>query len=66
MKRAILRALSHVRLFDLDWFDEMVDIAAAARQQRLEDEARDTRDKRDMARWLREPDARRPRPRRQP
>ena len=47
-----------------DWYDEMHDVAEAARRQRIEDEARDERDMRDMARWLREPDRRRPAPRR--
>lgn len=62
MKRQVLRWLSRIHLFDLDWYDEMRDITVAARRQRIEDEARDERDKQDMARWLREPDRRRPRP----
>lgn len=46
-----------------DWYDEMHEIAEQARRQRIEDEGRDERDKHDMARWLREPDQRRPAPR---
>ena len=46
----------------VDWYDEMRDIAEAAAIQRAQDEAADPRDKQDMARWLREPDTRRPRP----
>lgn len=49
-----------------DWYEEMHEIAEAAQRQRIEDEARDARDKADMARWLREPDQRRPAPRRRP
>lgn len=45
-----------------DWYDEMRAISATAAVQRAEDEARDPRDKQDMARWLQEPDQRRPRP----
>ena len=45
-----------------DWYEEAGRVADEARRQRLEDEARDERDKQDMARWLREPDRRRPRP----
>ncbi len=62
MKRLILRVLAKVNMFDLDFFDEMVADAEAARQRRIEDEARITTDPHDMARWLQEPVGRRPRP----
>lgn len=62
MKRLILRALSRVHLFDLDFFDEMVEDAKTARQRRIEDEARITTDPRDMARWITTPQGRRTRP----
>lgn len=47
-----------------DWYDEMREVSEAARRQRIEDESKDERDKHDMARWLQEPDRRRPRPKR--
>lgn len=46
-----------------DWYDEMQAIQREAERQRIEDEAADERDMQDMARWLREPDRRRPAPR---
>lgn len=64
MKRLILRALTKVRLFDLDFLDEMVADAQAATARRVEDESRITTDPHDMARWLQEPRGRRPRPHR--
>lgn len=45
-----------------EWYDEMRVISAEAARQRAEDEAADPRDKQDMARWLKEPDRRRPAP----
>ena len=65
--RAVMRLVSRMPgvAADLaDWYDEMHEIAEEAQRQRIEDEARDARDKQDMARWLREPDRRRPAPRR--
>ncbi len=64
MKRAILRLLTSLRLFDLDFLDEMVEDAHMAAVRRVEDEARITTDPQDMARWLQEPVGRRPRPQR--
>jgi hypothetical protein len=66
--RAVVRLVSRVPgvASDLaDWYDEMHRIAEDAQRQRIEDEARDVRDKQDMARWLREPDRRRPAPHRE-
>lgn len=63
--RKIVQLVSHLPGLpaDLaDWYDEMRDIAEQARQQRIEDEGRDPRDRHDMARWLQEPDRRRPKP----
>jgi Sec-independent protein translocase protein TatA len=49
-----------------DWYEEAQRIAEEARRQRIEDESRDERDRHDMARWLREPDRRRPAPKEWP
>jgi Sec-independent protein translocase protein TatA len=61
----LLRAVSRLPgiASDLaDWYTEMRQIAEHARRQRIEDEGRDPRDRHDLARWVREPDRRRPRP----
>ena len=63
--RAILGAVARLPGIagDLvDWYDEMRALSAEAERQRIEDEARDPRDRHDLARWVQEPDRRRRRP----
>ena len=43
-----------------EWYEEAGRVAEEARRHRLEDEANDNRDRRDMSRWLQQPDRRRP------
>lgn len=63
MKRAFLKVLSRLKLFDLEFLDSMVEDARIAREWREEDEAAVPPEYRyDAARWLSEPGFRRPQP----